>query len=262
MRTNEQAITGVLHQSQAQKNYQLRRYFSDKLANLVEQYWLVNWQLDSEHTHTQKNLPDPNPHLFFDGTSLKLLGPVSKVYEYQMKNRGAIVGVKFAIGALAEVIDLPMTELIDQERQPDDLLQLDSSKVIAQLQQAKNDKQAVEILEASLAHLNFTLSDKQQFMQQLFHQIKHNDRINTVEQLASELNTSVRNIQRYCKQYIGLSPKWLLRKYRLHQMLEQIEQGNTDIMSLVARLDYTDQAHLIKDVKQMLGITPRQYIEQ
>lgn len=262
MKTNEQPITGVLHQSQAQRNYQLRRYFSDKLSTLVEQYWLVNWNLDSEHTHTQKNLPDPNPHLFFDGTRLKLLGPVSKVYEYQMQNSGGIVGVKLAIGALAEIINIPMSELVDKELQPNSILQLDSCKIILQLQQVSTDEEAVEVLENNLSHLNRALSDKRKVVENIFQQIKHNNRVHTVDELADEVNLSVRTIQRYCQQYIGLSPKWLLRKYRLHQMLTEIEQGNSDIMSLVERLDYTDQAHLIKDMTQMLGVTPKQYLKQ
>ena len=262
MKTNEQPITGVLHHNRAQENYQLRRYFSDKLSNLVEQYWLVNWDLGGEHIHTQKNLPDPNPHLFFDGTSLKLLGPVSKVYQYQMQSNGAITGVKFAIGALAELIQMPMTDLVDKELIPDSVLPVNSSKIIAQLQQVNTDEEAIEVLEANLSGLIIQSSEKRQIVENIFRQIKHNNDIHTVAELSSAVNLSTRTIQRYCQQYIGLSPKWLLRKYRLHQMLAQIEQGESDVISLVERRDYTDQAHLIKDMQQILGITPSQYLKQ
>ena len=94
----------------------------------------------------------------------------------------------------------------------------------------------------------------------MLEEIKHNEDINTVEQLASGFHCSVRTLQRSFQQYVGLSPKWLIRKYRLHQALTLLEDNEVTTTDLAARLEYTDQSHFIRDFKDMLGLTPHNYM--
>ena len=70
---------------------------------------------------------------------------------------------------------------------------------------------------------------------------------------------SVRSLQRLFKTYVGLSPKWLIRKYRLHHALEMLESKQLSLAELATHLDYADQSHLIRDFNKFLNITPKQY---
>ena len=96
-------------------------------------------------------------------------------------------------------------------------------------------------------------------VRQLVSLIKQQSDITRVELLSERSNLSVQAIQRCFRQYLGVNPKWLIRKYRLHQALLLLEQQSVEIADLVESLGYTDQSHLIRDFKEFLGVTPAAY---
>ncbi|MDF2725313.1 MAG: AraC family transcriptional regulator, partial [Paenibacillus sp.] len=60
--------------------------------------------------------------------------------------------------------------------------------------------------------------------------------------------------------YVGVSPKWVIQRYRLHEAAEQMERGEVaDWAKLSLELGYYDQAHLIKAFKAIVGKSPEQY---
>ena len=89
--------------------------------------------------------------------------------------------------------------------------------------------------------------------------IKNEKGIYRVEQLSERVNLSIRTLQRMFHSYVGVSPKWLIRKYRLHHLLKEFEEERVEITEAAALLDYTDQSHLIKDFSELIGITPKRY---
>ena len=250
MKENNYKIKGVFHQQASSAHYYLRRYFpSEKLTPLVEQFWLVDWQIKENTTHTQQNLPDPNFHLIFDGKSLKLIAPISKTYSYQMLGDGKIYGVKFRIAALATLLDMPIKGIIDRELSVEAILGGGSDTLTTRLLEAKADEDIVIAFEHYLSPYAKTASLAQMKTEAMFNEVKTNCQLKRVEQLSKSFQLSERSIQRYFLEYIGFSPKWLIRKYRIVEALEHLELDKTSFTDLVAELGYTDQSHLIKDFK-------------
>ena len=257
--TNE--LQGVLKLNHAKDKYQLRRYFpGDALKHLVEQYWLVAWDLPQGEEHAQQNLPDPNCHLVIEGKHSYIQGVVSQKFSYNMKGRGQIIGVKFTAGALNPWVTRPAQEWLDTTIDATQIFGDTLNAMVARLQAATSDQQIVAQLEQFLLPFAYPPDTPHRNINRLLQLIKTTDTINTVEQLAQQANMSVRSIQRLFSQQIGLSPKWIIRKYRLHQALKDLEQQDCDILDVVERLDYTDQAHLIRDFKAMIGMTPGKYL--
>lgn len=260
MQSNHNAITGVLHQGQSAELYQLRRYFPDTaLAELIEQFWLVDWDLCGKAAHIQQNLPDPNFHLVISNGTATLLGPVSKSYSYEMQGKGQIIGVKFGIGALAERLSFKPADFIDQQLDVQQLFSVDSTQLLSDLKMATTDQQVVAILQAFLLPFAIQPSMQRTRVRKLVELIKQQSAITRVELLAEHSKMSVQAIQRCFRQYLGVNPKWLIRKYRLHQALLLLEQQSVEIADLVEALGYTDQSHLIRDFKEFLGVTPTVY---
>jgi len=84
--------------------------------------------------------------------------------------------------------------------------------------------------------------------------------ITRVDQLASCSGTSVRRLQRLFAAYVGVSPKWVIRRYRLQEVTERMARGDTaDWAGLAAELGYADQAHFTRDFTGVFGETPAQY---
>lgn len=259
MKTNEGELRGVLHLNAGKDKYRLRRYFpSDALKPLVEQYWLVSWALAQGETHHQQNLPDPNMHLVIEKNHCYVQSVVSKKFTYTMRGHGQIIGVKFALGSLKPLLSEPMSKLINQQLLPETLFGDQVSILLASLKD-KNDEQIVARLESFLTPFIPAADPSLEPLNRLISTIKTESGITKVEQLVPLAHMTMRSIQRLFNTYIGLSPKWVIRKYRLHQALQALEDNSCDIQDIVERLDYSDQAHLIRDFKDMLGLTPGRY---
>ncbi|WP_258807048.1 helix-turn-helix transcriptional regulator [Pseudidiomarina sp. CB1] len=260
MQNNTSKITGVLHQQQSQQHYRLRRYFPDAcLADMIEQFWLVDWNLAESKTHTQQNLPDPNFHLVINDEGARIISPVSKVYAYEMKGEGKIIGVKFEIGALDELLDLPLASYVDKVIDASKVFDADVVAELSKLLNVNDDSAICQTLQASLKPFATPVSEAQSVVRHLVRLMKEDSSLCKVTELAEHSGHSPRMLQRYFRTYVGLSPKWLIRKYRLHQALEQLDSGHADILDIVAQLEYTDQSHLIRDFKDVVGVTPRGY---
>jgi AraC-like DNA-binding protein len=81
-----------------------------------------------------------------------------------------------------------------------------------------------------------------------------------VEQLAAEAGMSVRTLQRLFAGYIGVTPKWAILRYRVHEAMEYATRHpETDWARLAAELGYSDQAHLVRDFTAAVGVTPSAY---
>ncbi|NUL12639.1 helix-turn-helix domain-containing protein, partial [Streptomyces lunaelactis] len=81
-----------------------------------------------------------------------------------------------------------------------------------------------------------------------------------VAELAAAEGVSVRSLQRLFASYVGVGPKWVILRYRIHEALERAElAGGLDWAELAAELGYSDQAHLVRDFTATVGVPPTAY---
>jgi AraC-like DNA-binding protein len=82
----------------------------------------------------------------------------------------------------------------------------------------------------------------------------------SVQELADNLGTGRRKLERRFADIIGLSPKQLAKIIRLQATLKMLEQNQSGSLTELA-LDngYFDQAHFIKDFKEFTGVSPGQF---
>ena len=78
--------------------------------------------------------------------------------------------------------------------------------------------------------------------------------------LAARSGIGARTLQRLFTEYVGISPTWVLRRYRLLEAAEAVRAGERVVWSDVASaLGYADQAHLVREFRAALGRTPEAY---
>jgi len=82
----------------------------------------------------------------------------------------------------------------------------------------------------------------------------------SIDELATRLNITRRQLERKFTSAIGISPKQLSKVIRLQATLKMLEQKKfTSLTSLAYENGYYDQAHFIKDFKEFTGISPKQF---
>ncbi|MCB8907764.1 MULTISPECIES: AraC family transcriptional regulator [unclassified Streptomyces] len=87
--------------------------------------------------------------------------------------------------------------------------------------------------------------------------------VRKVTQLVSASGLSARSLQRLFAAHVGVGPKWVILRYRIHEALERAEAagaaGGPDWAALAVELGYSDQAHLVREFTATIGVSPTAY---
>lgn len=81
-----------------------------------------------------------------------------------------------------------------------------------------------------------------------------------VDQFAAVSGLSVRRLQRLFAEYVGVGPKWVMGRARLHEAAQRADRGDVaDWAGIAADLGYADQAHLTREFTALIGVPPTRY---
>ncbi|MBA3529669.1 MAG: helix-turn-helix domain-containing protein, partial [Propionibacteriaceae bacterium] len=78
----------------------------------------------------------------------------------------------------------------------------------------------------------------------------------SIQSLAGEVGWSQRHFISSFRRQIGLTPHKLARVTRFNAVLSDLRDGSEDGAALAARYGYSDQSHLIREVREFTGATP------
>ena len=252
---------GVLRPSLPQGEFQHhRRQPSPALVGLIEHYWYVSWDLRDLPAQQQETLPHPNVQLVFEAGQARIHGVHTARFIKHLQDQDYVFGIKFRAGGFYPFYRQPIATLENQS--------IDISTCFADA--------GTMLREQILASLGFDAmcSVAEQFLLQHLPapdaQVEHvskllariaSDRdITSVEQLMAITGMDKRALQRLFQKYVGIGPKWVISRYRLHEAVAQVQEGKTVSWSeLALELGYFDQAHFIRDFRQLVGLSPQEY---
>lgn len=233
-------------------------------ARLVDRYWLVRWDLPVGITHTQAVLAHPVVNVVAtepDGLVM-LTGPATAIGRRELHGRGAALGIQFRPSAFHALTSAPATALTDQVVPAADVL---PARVIDGLRAglATGDAtRAAAVIDAALAPLVPAARTPAEQTAEWVERVAADRSLLRVDALAELAGTSVRSMQRRFAEHVGLSPKAVIRRYRLYDAAERVRAGaRVDWAAVAAELGYTDQAHLIRDFSAGFGTTPQRYAD-
>jgi AraC-like DNA-binding protein len=77
---------------------------------------------------------------------------------------------------------------------------------------------------------------------------------------AERAGLSLRQLQRLLTDWVGVGPKWILARYRLHEALHRLQQQPLPrLADLAADIGFADAAHFSRCFRGVLGLSPQQY---
>ena len=86
------------------------------------------------------------------------------------------------------------------------------------------------------------------------------DRGASVRSVSERLDVSPRQIARMFQRHVGMTPKRFARIRRLQRVLRSAHADpGQDWVVLAAEHGYADQSHLIRDFRDLTGLTPSAY---
>ncbi len=255
---------GVLHPRLQVGDYRhARRQPCAALAPLIEHYWYVSWDLRDLPAQRQETLPHPNVQWVFEVPASRIYGVHTQRFERQLAGRGHVFGIKFAPGGFHPFLQRPLAELTDRSLAPADCFGPDALALEAAIF-AHDDIEGMHRAAERWLGDRLPRSDPQvAWIAELVRGIAVEREITRVEDLSARCGLSVRALQRLFRHYVGVGPKWVINRYRLHEALAQLQSGAPVAWTeLALALGYFDQAHFIRDFRRLVGCAPAAYAQR
>lgn len=261
----------VLLQSGLLEPEMFDRYFAvrafepaNDVAVCVSHYWVMRWRLPYNLTYRPTEvLPAPMVHAFFTAQGAFVHGIRDGVLSYDTAGTGAMAGIAFKPGGFAPYwggrpsrlrggrVDLATVFPHANARFCTELLQLPEEQMV----QALDGLLRSRPVQPHVQHLQLIADAVAAMMRE--------DRPTTVSALAAQLFRSERSLQAAFTEYVGVGPKWLMKRQRLLRAIGRTaDQARPDWAGLAADLGYSSQTHLLNDFKHVVGVTPTVYLRQ
>lgn len=232
------------------------------LATLVERYWLITWDLPPGRRNPVTLLPHPCVNLWFDRGMLAFGGAGTERFTYVQEGAGRVFGVKFRPGGFYPFLRSPVAALTDQTRPLTTLWGPAADTFASDLSRAADLDALVGVAERHLRAHWPPADPEVAAVGEIVHALLHDRTVTRVDQVSARFGIAPRTLQRLFHRYVGVSPKWVLRRYRLHEAAARLAADEDRTWAEVAvDLGYFDQPHFIRDFTRAVGLTPAAYAE-
>lgn len=241
-----------------------RREPAPELTRFLEHYWLIDWDLDEPYaTHV---VPHPSVNLVFqrygDGVgAAEVAGIGLELFTRKLEGRGRVCGVQFRPGGFRPFApDRPVSGLTGRRPDIAEVFPDASPDTVAAVLEPPDDDGRVSELDRFLLSRHPRTDPAATRAMELVQRVREDRSVRRVTALAAAGGMSVRALQRLFAAQVGVSPKWVILRYRIHEALERAEtSGPVDWAGLAAELGYSDQAHLVRDFTATVGVPPTAY---
>lgn len=250
---------GVLNPGARKFHLSLHKPAAD-LAFFVDYYWIVEWDLRGQEPYLSETLPHPCVHLVFGEQQSGIFGVVKGAFSYLLQGEGRVFGIHFKPGAFYPFVKMPVSRFTDTVVAPHTVFGMEYCALEATFFSCSDVVMLIEPLEQFFRQRLPEQDEHIVFINQVIDCIIIEREIARVEDVAKRFHISPRTLQRLFYQYVGVSPKWVIKRYRLHEAAAQVASGAiVDWSKLALDLGYFDQAHFIKEFKTIVGKTPGEY---
>lgn len=237
-----------------------RRSPAPDLEFWIAHYWMISWDLRGCEPQYGESLPHPNVHLVFGEGPATVHGVQTNKFERTLVGKSEVFGVKFRPGGFRPFVDTPISKLADRSIPATDIFGDGIEDLSSAVLSTADEEERIEIANSFFRNRLSKPDESIELADRLVTRILNEPEIGTVDDLVELTGIGKRSLQRTFNEYVGVSPKWVIRRYRLHELIEKLNSGDKlDWAQLALELGYFDQAHLINDFKLFIGHSPSRY---
>jgi AraC-like DNA-binding protein len=242
-----------------------------ELQPFVERYWSVRWDRSGLPGFRSEVLSHPTvnlsvetgerPRFGFHLPAVLVHGAVTRRFVLDLEGAGRVTAVKFRPGGFAALTGLlPRADTVREVSDVLDPARLDPADLRAAVLADDPDDARAAALDRVLRPLVVEPQADYLELLDLLATVQRDRELVRVEQVAALAGRTVRSLQRLFAAYLGIAPKAVLARYRLHDVVEAMDGGEQDLAGLAAALGWYDQAHFSRDFRRAVGVTPSRYL--
>ncbi len=257
-------------------NYQTFRPHSD-LKSLVKFYWTLEVPFDPNN-QKQRIIPDGYIEMKFNlGDKIKrfisendfifnpnaiVMGQRTKPYYILPVGNVDTIAICFYPHGFASFVNTPLEMLVDKETSIAVLFgQANADELEQQIIQAGDTQQRIEIIETFLLKKLNEKSTISNIVKSTVDTLLKTNGSTSINDILKDDISKRRQLERHFKNQIGISPKQLSKVIRLQAALQMLLNKKTATLTDIAyENEYFDQNHFIKDFKEFVDVTPKEFI--
>jgi AraC-like DNA-binding protein len=270
----ERDSRGILDPWLLRQRVQLTRYRAGtELEAWIDWFWAVRWDLPAGVVHEQQVLTHPGANFTVGApdaragrspasrSEARLYGVARGLTTRVLAGQGWSVAALARPGGLGAFVAGPAAELTDQVVALGSAIAADEAGLVGQIDAEPNEAARVAILAGALRRaVRPERAEAARQVTEVARMAEVDRSLARLGQLCDRAGIGPRTLQRLFMDHAGVSPTWVLRRYRLLDAAESVRLAQKVVWADVAReLGYADQAHLIRDFRGATGQTPEAY---
>src|SRR5262245_6438893 len=238
---------------------------SEALGDVVATFWTGRWDLTGQAPHVTQLLSDPCVNFVCETggrhAGSRVVGVWTRLWTRTLEGIGRVRGVKLRAGAVRAFVAQPAHRFSNRIVPLASVFGPEAAELERAVLAPDDDGEALGIFDAWLARRRIVADGPTvRLAVALVDRIVQDSDITTVERLAAVAGLGPRSLQRLFRDFVGASPKWVIRRNRLQEVASRLERGDAPTLTaLAAALGYSDQAHLARDFKSAVGKSPSDF---
>lgn len=243
----------------------IHRYLPDPaLVDVIRRFWIPIWSLPDGQVSVQRVLQYPVCVVVISSEYSMLAGVTTGRSEQALAGSGWAVGVMFQPAAGLMLLQTPVASATDRRIPLEDVPGIDGPGLAAAVRaEMANDpssplahRTALEAVQDAVRLLG-PVDDEGLLINRVVAFVEDHSDVLRVGQICDVFGLSERSLQRLTTRRLGLAPKWLIQRRRLHEAAERLAvDADVDLAALAVDLGYSDQAHFTRDFRTAAGVTP------
>lgn len=264
---------GVLRPDELARHlHLLREPVGECAGRWVENRWSLRWSLPAGRWYDSEVIPHPTCSLTVELGShprsgmppeetVAVTGVCTRRFDVEVRGWGRVVGLRFRPGGLAALTGQAACAWTDRSVPASEVLPAGLAAMLADPDLARSGAAWAQVAERGLADLAAERPDpRYDLLLAVVADMLADQGLVAVADVADRHAVTVRTLQRLFTHYVGVGPKWVLARYRLHDAVTDLEAGWPGTLTdLALRYGWYDQAHFTRDFTALVGVTPGQY---
>lgn len=257
-------------------NYQRYKPHS-ALESLVKFYWTLEVPFDINN-HKQKIIPDGCIEMTFNlGDKIKrytsdtefifnpnamVMGQLTKSYYIEPVGNVDTIAICFYPHGFTNFVNIPLENLVDKETPIQNIFnEVQANRLEQSIIKATSTKERIEIIETFLLNKLNEEATIEKIVKTTVNALLTTKGSTPINIILKDNLSKRRQLERHFKKQIGISPKQLSKVIRLHATLQMLVSQKPETLTDIAyENEYFDQNHFIKDFKEFVGITPKEFL--
>ncbi|MFP2904422.1 DUF6597 domain-containing transcriptional factor [Pyxidicoccus sp. 3LFB2] len=237
---------------------------SPALEPFVQHFWTVRWDLRGEAPVLAETLPHPCVHVVFERERARVTGvQTARRFRRFLRGQDRVFGIKFRPAAFQPFLQAPVSSLTDRTRSLRTVFGPEGHALRDAILREEDPRRCMTLAEEFLLKRLPPMTPETARLRDLVERLASDPGIIRMEQVAALAGMEPRKLQRRFSAAVGVSPKWVIQRYRLHEAAERLARADVpDMASLALELGYFDQSHFIRDFKAVVGRPPARYVAE